>query len=148
MEVFDKLKKEFHNYKFENELKNLENNDLFFDENRIAKIKIILNKKEENTDNNNNNNNEDFFDDIINNAYQKKWNRLNIIHKKNRIKNYLLENIKNKKNRENINNELIILLDNKKLNSKNLEYNFEVGKIIKINILEFNEKENSFFLTK
>tara|TARA_B100001758_G_C18343286_1_gene575551 strand:+ start:642 stop:1085 length:444 start_codon:yes stop_codon:yes gene_type:complete len=147
MEVFDKLKKDFYNYKFENELKNLENSDLFFDENRITKLKIILNKKEENTDKNNNKN-DDFFDDIINNAYQKKWTRLNIIHKKNRIKNYLLENIKNKKNRENINNELYKLLDNKKLNTKNIEYNFKVGKIIKINILKFNEKENSFFLTK
>ena len=58
--------------------------------------------------------------------------QLNIIHKKNRIKNYLEENIKNQKNRKNINNELNEMLENKKLNSKSLEYNIEVGKILKL----------------
>ena len=147
MEVFDKLKKEFYEFKFENELKNLENSDLFIEENRINKLKIILNKKDE-PEEKKNNKNEGFFDDIINNAYQKKWNRLNIIHKKNRIKKYLEENIKNQKNRKNINNELNELLENKKLNSKCLEYNNEVGMIVKINILKFNKKENSFFISK
>ena len=37
------------------------------------------------------------------------------------------------------------MLENKKLNSKSLEYNIKVGRIIKINIIKFNEKEIRFY---
>jgi hypothetical protein len=69
--------------------------------------------------------------------YKKNWNKLNIVHKKIKIKEFI-NNLTIPKNKKlNLNNNLILLLNDKKFNKNNdMEYDSVNGKIISIPVLK------------
>lgn len=85
-------------------------------------------------------------DDNIDNFYYKKpWNKLNIIHKKIKIKEYVNNLILTKQKKKILVDKLINLLNNKKLNKKNdVDYDTLNGKIITITILKC--KNDDYFI--
>jgi len=82
-------------------------------------------------------------DDNIDDFYYKKpWNKLNIVHKKIKIKEYINNLMLTKEKKTLLINKLIILLNNKKLNKKNeVDYDNINGKIITIMILKCKNDE-------
>jgi hypothetical protein len=148
MEVFDNLKKELFIYKFQNEIDYLENCHFGNNDVRIDKLKKIIEKYTKKDYGEEKKSRENFFDDVIKAAYLKKWNRLTLINKKNRIKQYVDNLIQDKSHNKKIINKLNILLEKKKINAKNIDYDYTIGKINDINILKFNKEDNSFFISK
>jgi hypothetical protein len=83
----------------------------------------------------NDDNNEDFY-------YKKQWNKLNIIHKKIKIKEYINNLTLVKQKKKILIDKLLILLKEKKLNKKNeVDYDINNGKIISISILKCKNDE-------
>tara|TARA_Y100000589_G_scaffold278755_1_gene274362 strand:+ start:904 stop:1410 length:507 start_codon:yes stop_codon:yes gene_type:complete len=77
---------------------------------------------------------EDNIDDFY---YKKPWNKLNIVHKKIKIKEYINNLMLTKQKKKILIDKLINLLNNKKLNKKNeVDYDSCNGKIITISILK------------
>lgn len=69
--------------------------------------------------------------------YKKSWNKLNIIHKKIKIKEFINNLPINKDTKKNIIANLLSLLSNKKINkNKDIEYDNINGKIISIPMLK------------
>ena len=69
--------------------------------------------------------------------YKKPWNKLNIIHKKIKIKEFINNLPINKENKKNVIAKLLKLLTNKKINkNKEIEYDNVNGKIISIPLLK------------
>lgn len=69
--------------------------------------------------------------------YKKHWNKLNIIHKKIKIKEFINNLPINKESKKNIITKILTLLNNKKINkNKDIEYDNINGKIISIPILK------------
>lgn len=80
------------------------------------------------------------------NLYNKPWTRLNLIHKKLKIKEYVnnLDFI-NKDEKLTLINELIVLLDSKVLTKKNtINYDENIGKIISIYNLEYKDNKYNY----
>lgn len=83
--------------------------------------------------------NDDNQDDYY---YKKPWNKLNIIHKKIKIKEYISNLMLTKHKKKTLIDNLINLLNNKKLNKKNdVDYDTFNGKIISISILKCKNDE-------
>ena len=83
--------------------------------------------------------NDDNQDDYY---YKKPWNKLNIIHKKIKIKEYINNLMLTKHKKKTLIDNLINLLNNKKLNKKNdVDYDTFNGKIISISILKCKNDE-------
>ena len=75
-------------------------------------------------------NNEDYY-------YKKPWNKLNIIHKKIKIKEYINSLTLTQDKKKKLIEKLLNLLKEKKLNKKNdVDYDVTNGKIISITILK------------
>lgn len=69
--------------------------------------------------------------------YKKSWNKLNIIHKKIKIKEFINNLPINKESKKIIIGKLLNLLNNKKINkNKDIEYDNINGKIISIPLLK------------
>ena len=83
----------------------------------------------------NDDNQEDYY-------YKKPWNKLNIIHKKIKIKEYINNLVLTKNKKKILTEKLIKLLNNKQLNKKNdVDYDINNGKIITITILKCKNDE-------
>lgn len=83
----------------------------------------------------NDDNPEDFY-------YKKPWNKLNIIHKKIKIKEFINNLLLTKQKKKTLIDKLIHLLNEKKLNKKNeIDYDSNNGKIITITILKCKNDE-------
>lgn len=80
---------------------------------------------------------EDNFDDM----YKRPWNKLNIIHKILKMKQYVKSlNIKNEDESKELIDQLIVLLKNKNLTKKDkIEYDEKNGKIISVKDLQMKE---------
>jgi len=147
MEVFSNLQKKFYIHKFKNELEYL-NDSPFDNNNRINKLNKIITQIYENKKNDNKNENkyDNFFSEIMTDIYLNKWVRLNIIHKKAKLEEYINKNITDKNQNKQIKEYLINMLNNKNIN-KYIDYNESKGIINNISILKFNEKTNSYFIS-
>lgn len=74
--------------------------------------------------------------------YKKTWNKLNIIHKKIKIKEFINNLSLTKQKKKVLVDRLINLLNEKKLNKKNdIEYDDNNGKIITITVLKCKNDE-------
>ncbi len=83
----------------------------------------------------------DYTDDYM---YKKPWNKLNVIHKiikmKEFVNNLTIDDIEMKKH---LKNQLVLMIKNKQLTKKNdVEYDHVVGRIISIPQLKY--KDNTF----
>lgn len=79
--------------------------------------------------------NEDFY-------YKKPWNKLNMVHKKIKIKQFVNNLMIPKEKQKNLNDKFMSLLNSKKLNKKtDIEYDSINGKIISIPILKCKNDE-------
>jgi len=77
--------------------------------------------------------------------YKKPWNKLNIIHKKIKIKEFVNKLIIKSDEKQKLNKKLINLLNDKKLNKKDdVDYDSINGKIISISILKC--KNNEYYI--
>tara|TARA_Y100000590_G_C15599366_1_gene969370 strand:- start:549 stop:1043 length:495 start_codon:yes stop_codon:yes gene_type:complete len=86
--------------------------------------------------------NEDNIDDYY---YKKPWNKLNIVHKKIKVREYINNLMLTKQKKKILIDKLINLLNNKKLNKKNdVDYDTLNGKIITISILKC--KNDDYFI--
>jgi hypothetical protein len=76
-----------------------------------------------------------------------KWTKLSVQQKKDRIKLFLIENVKNIEKRKEAESMLFTLVDTKKLKKNAVSYDQENGKIMSINIKEYDklmeQKNNS-----
>ena len=146
MELYSELQKKFYLYKFENELNYL-NDSPFDNSTRINKLNNIIDKINNNNVNDKNEKKyDDFFNDVMSDVYLKKWIKLNIIHKKFKLEEYVNKKIKNKNENKKIINHLINMLNNKNIN-KYIDYNESLGYINNITILKKNEETNSYFIS-
>ena len=146
MELYCELQKKFYLYKFENELNYL-NDSPFDNSTRINKLNNIIDKINNNNVNDKNEKKyDDFFNDVMSDVYLKKWIKLNIIHKKFKLEEYVNKKIKNKNENKKIINHLINMLNNKNIN-KYIDYNESLGYINNITILKKNEETNSYFIS-
>ena len=100
MELYSELQKKFYLYKFENELNYL-NDSPFDNSTRINKLNNIIDKINNNNVNDKNEKYDDFFNDVMSDVYLKKWIKLNIIHKKFKLEEYVNKKIKNKNENKN-----------------------------------------------
>ena len=83
----------------------------------------------------NDDNQEDYY-------YKKPWNKLNIIHKKIKIKEYINNLVLTKNKKKILIEKLFKILKNKQLNKKNdVDYDINNGKIITITILKCKNDE-------
>jgi hypothetical protein len=74
--------------------------------------------------------------------YKKSWNKLNIIHKKIKIKEYISNLMLTKDKKKVLTDKLLNLLNNKKLNKKtDVDYDSFNGKIITITVLKCKNEE-------
>jgi hypothetical protein len=74
--------------------------------------------------------------------YKKQWNKLNIIHKKIKIKEFINNLMIQKEEKKKLINNLMKLVNDKKLIKKNdIEYDVINGKIISIPILKCNNNK-------
>lgn len=74
--------------------------------------------------------------------YKKPWNKLNIIHKKIKIKEYISNLMLTKDKKKVLTDKLLNLLNNKKLNKKSdVDYDSFNGKIITITVLKCKNEE-------
>jgi hypothetical protein len=83
----------------------------------------------------------DITDDYI---YKKPWNKLNVIHKiikmKEFVNNLTIDDVEMKKH---LKNQLVLMIKNKQLTKKNdVEYDYHIGRIISIPQLKY--KDNTF----
>jgi hypothetical protein len=83
----------------------------------------------------------DITDDYI---YKKPWNKLNVIHKiikmKEFVNNLTIDDVEMKKH---LKNQLVLMIKNKQLTKKNdVEYDHHIGRIISIPQLKY--KDNTF----
>jgi hypothetical protein len=72
------------------------------------------------------------YDKIDENALKKQWSRLTLDQKINRLKLFLAETIKDEDKRNIKFEQILTLINNKKIKSSNIEYDKENGKIISI----------------
>lgn len=80
-------------------------------------------------------NNDDFY-------YKKPWNKLNIVHKRIKIKEFINTLMITKEKKKELYNKFSSLLNSKKLTKKNdVEYDSINGKIITIPVLKFKNEE-------
>ena len=87
------------------------------------------------------------FNDNDDYIYKKPWNKLNIIHKKIKmeefVNNLIIDDLEMKKH---LKSQLVLMLKNKKLTKKNeVEYDATNGKIISIPSLKY--KNNNYNIT-
>lgn len=74
--------------------------------------------------------------------YKKPWNKLNIVHKRIKIKEFINTLMITKEKKKELYNKFTSLLNSKKLTKKNdVEYDSINGKIITIPILKFKNEE-------
>lgn len=79
--------------------------------------------------------NDDFY-------YKKPWNKLNIVHKRIKIKEFINTLMITKEKKKELYNKFTSLLNSKKLTKKNdVEYDSVNGKIITIPVLKFKNEE-------
>jgi hypothetical protein len=79
--------------------------------------------------------NDDFY-------YKKPWNKLNIVHKRIKIKEFINTLMITKEKKKELYNKFSSLLNSKKLTKKNdVEYDSINGKIITIPVLKFKNEE-------
>ena len=88
------------------------------------------------------------FNDNDDYIYKKPWNKLNIIHKKIKmeefVNNLIIDDLEMKKH---LKSQLVLMLKNKKLTKKNeVEYDATNGKIISIPSLKY--KNNNYNITQ
>lgn len=96
----------------------------------------VMNESISISDNKTNDDNPDDF------YYKKPWNKLNIIHKKIKIKEFINNLLLTKQKKKTLIDKLIHLLNEKKLNKKNeIDYDSNNGKIITITILKCKNDE-------
>lgn len=83
-------------------------------------------------------------DDYI---YKKPWNKLNIIHKKIKIKEFINNLNIEKKEKQNLINKFILLVNEKKITKKNdINYDEDNGVITSIPLLK--HKNNKYYIKK
>lgn len=113
-----------HNHKYDSYLDNILSEDILTESESVTQSVTISDIK--------------IKDDNIDNYYYKKqWNKLNIIHKKIKIKEYVNNLMITKEKKKLLTDKLMNLLNNKKLNKKNdIDYDCINGKIITITILK------------
>jgi len=120
-------------YKIQNICKDNDASDAI--SNRVIQLKTII----KNIDNRNDSNKKNMFDELEKYMYKKPWHRLNNIHKINKLKEFVKENMDDQK--EEILKELIDLVNKKKINTKKaVDYDYENEKILSINVLKYNKK--------
>jgi hypothetical protein len=89
-----------------------------------------------------NQNNKDIIDLFY---YKKPWNKLNIVHKKIKVKEYINNLMLTKHKTKILIDKLVNLLNKKLLNKQNeVDYDIYNGKIITITILKY--KNNEYFI--
>jgi hypothetical protein len=87
------------------------------------------------------------FEEVEGCMFNKKWTRLPCMHKAIKLKEYITKHIKNKTARKKIIKILTDTVYDKQLSSgKEVEYDYEKGKIISIPVFKYNEKDKIFTL--
>lgn len=150
----DQIKINMKRFKFQNELdylksNRLDDNNTDWIQSRIEKLELIIqqiNEDEEVFKRTKKNNVKDMFIEIDKYIYKKPWSRLTNFHKINRITEFVNDNI-DETRKEYILNELVTMVNDKKLNTKNkVDYDSQNCKIIKIKVLK--EKDGVYSITK
>lgn len=123
--------------KYQNELSHLkeQNNNNSENENKIKLLEIAvasLTKPEAKKDQ---------LIDLTQYVYQKPWIRMTDFHKINRLEEFVKRLTDDEKQQKNCLTKLKTCLTNKKLTSKNVQYDQKEGKIISINGVKVNNNK-------
>jgi len=134
-----KILHKHHNNKYDSHLENILSDDLLTESESVTQQSVTQQSVTESVILSDIKINEDSLDDYY---YKKAWTKLNIIHKKIKIKEYIHNLMLTKQKKKILLNKLINLLNEKKLNKKNdINYDSNNGKIITITILKCKNDE-------
>lgn len=133
----EELIKENMIHRFASELQNTEK------EERKKEIREILYQLQRKNTNNPKDAREklnEIYNDIDQETLKRKWGRLTIMQKKDRIKSFLIQTITDEEERDNMEKKIYQMLDDGKLKPKFVVYDHSAGKITEINIVPDKSK--------